>query len=103
MEEHITCATALRLLANMLTVITGFGWLKFADARDGILSAPNLHHRIYLRALIGLSTAAFVTGLLSLAVASHGVARAAQRLASGPTPSQVLTLYREALSRGDLQ
>lgn len=71
MDEHITWATALRMLANLLTVTAGFGWLKFADTRDGILSAPNLHHRIYLRLLIGLSAAAFVAGLLSLAVASH--------------------------------
>lgn len=71
MDEHITWATALRMLANLLTVTTGFAWLKFADSRDGILSAPNLHHRVYLRVLIGLSTAAFLVGLLSLAVASH--------------------------------
>lgn len=85
MDEHITWATALRMLANLLTVTTGFAWLKFADSRDGILSAPNLHHRVYLRVLIGLSTVAFLAGLLSLAVASHAGAPLLQH-AQRPSP-----------------
>lgn len=65
--DAATASLAIRIFANLLTVGAALGWAKFADVRHGQLDRPSVHHLVWLRVLLTVSSLSLVLSLLSVA------------------------------------